>query len=179
MKKIIFILCVSTIASLLSACSISKENQIELTSDDFSTSVTTIDIIDETSSTEPSSETSSKSELEENEIKNDDLSDADDYTDTFSISEETDPNVIRPDFKEAMDSYENFFDDYCNFMKKYSENPSDLSLLTDYLDYLTEYTETMDKLDNIDQSEMSDAELKYYLEVMSRINNKLLEIAGQ
>lgn len=39
---------------------------------------------------------------------------------------------MRPEFKEAMDAYEAFFDDYCDFMKKFNESPDDLSLLGEY-----------------------------------------------
>lgn len=44
-------------------------------------------------------------------------------------------NGIRPEIKEALDSYEKFFDEYCAFMKKYSENPSDLSLIMSFATY--------------------------------------------
>lgn len=80
---------------------------------------------------------------------------------------------MRPEFKEALDSYEDFFDEYCEFMKKYNESPDDLSLILEYTDYLTQYYETMDKMSALDDGEMNDAELKYYLEVTTRINGKL------
>ena len=82
---------------------------------------------------------------------------------------------IRPEFKEAMDSYEAFFDEYCEFMIKYNENSDDLSLLADYLDYMTKYTETMAKLDEWNSDEMTDEEALYYFKVMNNINEKLLK----
>lgn len=82
---------------------------------------------------------------------------------------------MRPEFKEALDSYEDFFDEYCAFMKKFNESPDDLSLLGDYTEYLTQYTETMEKMEALDDGAMNDAELKYYLEVTNRINEKLLD----
>lgn len=87
-------------------------------------------------------------------------------------------NEIRPEFKESIDSYEAFFDEYCWFMKKYSENPNDLSLLTDYTNFLKQYAETMEKLEALDSQEMNDAERKYYTEAMLRINQKLIEAAA-
>lgn len=84
---------------------------------------------------------------------------------------------IRPEFKEALDSYEDFFDEYCDFMKKFNESPDDLSLLGEYTEYLTQYSETMEKMDELDDGEMNDAELKYYLEVTTRINQKLIDAA--
>ena len=84
---------------------------------------------------------------------------------------------IRPEFKEALDSYEEFFDEYCAFMKKYSESDNSISMLADYVQYMAKYADAMSKLDSIDDGEMSDEELIYYTEVMTRINKKLSEIA--
>ena len=86
-------------------------------------------------------------------------------------------NGMRPEFKEAMDSYEAFFDEYCEFMEKYSKNPNDLSLLTDYADFMSKYTDYMNKLEKWESEDMNDAELKYYTEVTLRIEKKLLEAA--
>ena len=86
-------------------------------------------------------------------------------------------NGMRPEFKEAMASCEDFFDEYCKFMEKYSKNPSDLSLLTDYTDFMSKYSDYMKKLEAWEDEDMNDAELKYYTEVMLRIEKKLLEVA--
>ena len=86
-----------------------------------------------------------------------------------------DSNAVSPSFKETMDSYEKFFDDYIAFMKKYKENPNDMELLTDYLDWMQKYSDYMEKLDSIDQDSLSDADLAYYIEVNTRISKKLLE----
>lgn len=82
---------------------------------------------------------------------------------------------MRPEFKEALDSYETFFDEYCDFMKKYNESPDDLSLLTEYTEYMTRYLDTMDKMNKLNDGELNDEELKYYLQVTNRINEKLLD----
>lgn len=84
---------------------------------------------------------------------------------------------MRPEFKKALDSYEDFFDEYCDFMKKFNESPDDLSLIGEYTEYLTQYYETMDKMDKLDNGEMNDAETKYYIEVTTRINQKLIDVA--
>ena len=85
-------------------------------------------------------------------------------------------NVLRPDFKKAMDDYESFMNEYVEFMKKYSSNPSDTSLLKDYANYMTKYTKTMASFEKWDEKDMNDEETKYYIEVQSRINAKLLEV---
>lgn len=84
---------------------------------------------------------------------------------------------MRPEFKEAMDSYEAFYDEYCNIMKKYAENPSDMKLLADYTDMLTKAAEMAEKFDAWENSDMNSAELKYYLDVNNRVTKKLLEVA--
>lgn len=84
---------------------------------------------------------------------------------------------IRPEIKEAIDSYEAFYNEYTEFMHKYqdADSASSLLMLTDYLDYLSkleEYSEKMDALEN----DLNDAELAYYLEATLRIEKKMLEI---
>lgn len=96
-------------------------------------------------------------------------------TTTEETTVEPSSNELRSDFKEAMDSYEAFFSGYCDFMKKYKQNPSDLNLLTEYLNWLTKYTETMDKMNAWESKDLNDAEMKYYLEVSGRINKMLIE----
>lgn len=82
---------------------------------------------------------------------------------------------IRPEFKEAMDSYEKFFNDYVEFMKSYMEDP--INMMDEYAAMMLQYTETMSALDAIDDGTLSDEEAIYYAEVTLRINQKLLEIA--
>lgn len=86
-------------------------------------------------------------------------------------------NEMRPEFKEAMDSYEAFYDEYCAFMKEYSENPSDLTLLSQYGEMMTQLSDMNEKFEAWNEDEMNDAELNYYLEVSNRIAQKLLEVA--
>ena len=86
-------------------------------------------------------------------------------------------NGMRPKFKDAMDAYEAFFDEYCDFMKKYNESDgSDITLLLEYTEYLRKYDEMMLAFDAWHDEEMNDTELAYYLQVQIRVNNKLLEL---
>lgn len=84
---------------------------------------------------------------------------------------------MHPEFKEAMDSYESFYNEYCDFMKKYAENPSDLTLLAGYADMLAKATTMDEKFDSWNEDDLNDAELKYYLEVQERVLQKLAELA--
>lgn len=87
-------------------------------------------------------------------------------------------NDIRPDFKKAMDSYEDFFESYCEFMKKYQANPTDLGLLTEYAKFMQQYAETMEEMENLKSDDLNAAELVYYTEVNARITKMLLDVAG-
>lgn len=84
---------------------------------------------------------------------------------------------IRPEFKEAMDSYELFFDEYVKFMKKYKEAKDITSMMSEYSSMMKQYIDTMAALQEIGESELSDKEAFYYAEVMFRISQKLLEAA--
>ena len=91
---------------------------------------------------------------------------------------ETNAEEVSVDFKAAMDSYEEFFDEYIAFMEKYNNSDDPMSMMTDYLSYMQKYTDTMQKLEDIDEDSLSDADALYYLEVQSRITQKLLTVAN-
>ena len=87
-------------------------------------------------------------------------------------------NGLRPEFKDAMDSYEAFFDEYVAFMNTYAESDgSDLTLLSDYTSYMGKYADMMADFEQWESEEMNTEEATYYIEVQSRINQKLLEVA--
>lgn len=95
-----------------------------------------------------------------------------------AASEPSTANSVTPSFKEAMDSYEAFFDEYCAFMEKYADSDDSVSMMADYAKFAARYSETMDKLDAIDEDALSPADYAYYIEVMGRINQKLMNVAG-
>lgn len=101
-------------------------------------------------------------------------------TDTASQNtgnKETKTNGIRSDFKSAMDSYEKFFDEYVAIMKKYANNPNDMSILGDYTKYMGKYAKMMEDFEKWESEDMNAAETAYYIEVQGRISKKLLEVA--
>ncbi|MCR5214987.1 MAG: hypothetical protein K6E10_11280 [Eubacterium sp.] len=81
---------------------------------------------------------------------------------------------ISEDFKAMMDSYEEFMDQYIEFMTEYNNNPTDTELLGQYFDMLTKYTEYAQAITELEESEMTDEEAAYYLEVTTRVSKKLL-----
>ena len=74
-------------------------------------------------------------------------------------------------------SYEAFYDEYCDVMKKYAENPTDMEILTSYTDMLTKAAEMSEKFEAWEDNKMNDAELKYYLDVNNRVAKKLLDVS--
>ena len=87
-------------------------------------------------------------------------------------------NTIRPEVKEAIDAYETFVDEYCEFMKKYSEsNGTDLSILTDYFTFMSKLENYSDKMDAM-EDDLTDAEYWYYIEVLNRCDEKMLKAAS-
>ncbi len=61
-------------------------------------------------------------------------------------------------------------------MKKYQENPTDLSLIGKYTQMLTKLNEMNNAFESWDEDEMSNAELKYYLDVNNRVAQKMIDI---
>lgn len=85
---------------------------------------------------------------------------------------------MRPEFKEAMDSYEEFMEEYVVFMKKYANSDgTDVSILSDYATYMSKYAKFVEDFEKWEDEEMNTAETAYYIQVQSRVSQKLLEIA--
>ena len=104
-------------------------------------------------------------------------------SDTNSASKKGEKNDglvdgMRPEFKEAMDRYEDFYNQYCDCMEKYSDNPSDLELLAEYTKLLSKEAEVRKAFEKWDEDEMNDAELSYYIDVNARIQKRLLAVSA-
>lgn len=99
------------------------------------------------------------------------------YDDSSNASTSEKKSGLSSDFKKTMDDYEEWFNHYCDVMKKYKNNPSDLSVLSEYYSLVSELSDMQENLDNMDQSEMTKEELDYYIEVTARIEKKLLDVA--
>ena len=91
-------------------------------------------------------------------------------------ADEDDGDTSFEEFKKTMDDYEDFMDSYCELMEKYNDDPA--TFMDEYLEMNQTYLTVMEELDAIDEDELTDEEEAYYLEVMARINSKLLEVAN-
>lgn len=85
---------------------------------------------------------------------------------------------IRPEFQEAMDEYEAFFDEYCDVMNQYKDNPTDLTLLSKYADMMTRLSEMEQSFAEWEDEDLNATELAYYLKVSARILEKLQDVAS-
>lgn len=115
-------------------------------------------------------------------------SESEDTTSEETITDETKTEVksesielvdgMRPEFKAAMDAYETFYDEYCDFMAKYKANPTDSELITEYADMMEEIVDMDEKFKEWENDNLNSEELKYYIEVSSRITQKMLDVAS-
>lgn len=86
------------------------------------------------------------------------------------------PEEVSADFKAAMDKYEAFIDEYITFIKKYEEEGRPLSMLSEYTELMTQYTEFAETMAAYNGDNLSAADYAYYIEVMGRVSQKLLEL---
>lgn len=85
-------------------------------------------------------------------------------------------SMVTPEFKRMMDSYEDFFDKYIEFMKKYRNSDDIVSMMSEFEDYMKKYADVMQKMNEINEDDLSTADLAYYTEVSARIMKKLGEV---
>ncbi|MDO4408838.1 MAG: hypothetical protein Q4C16_07840 [Eubacteriales bacterium] len=85
-----------------------------------------------------------------------------------------DENGVTLSFKEEVDAYEEFMNEYCDFMDHYDS--SDLSMLAQFTKIMAKYAQYTGKMEEIDESELSPADSAYYLEANTRILKRLSEV---
>lgn len=93
-----------------------------------------------------------------------------------STAQSKEKSGVDPKLVEFLDSYEKFVDEYVDFMGKYTANPSDLTLMSEYADMLEEYNNFSIALSKYDTNNMSNEDASYYLEVTTRCYQKLLNV---
>lgn len=82
-------------------------------------------------------------------------------------------------FRQTMDAYEAFINEYVDFMISYQNSDNVVSLLTQYADMMSRYAEMREQVESIDEDSLNADDLAYYLEVMGRVNARLAEIGEQ
>lgn len=76
------------------------------------------------------------------------------------------------EWEEFLDEYEGWVDAYVVFVDKYLENPTDMSLISDYATMTSDMTEWASKADDMQKS-LSPEEVTQYLERVGSISEKL------
>ena len=89
-------------------------------------------------------------------------------------------NIINKNknIKKLVDEYEIFMDKYIEFMKSYNNSTDVASMMTQCTEIVGEYYKYMEALDKYDTDTMSAADAAYYLEVVARVEKKLLQATG-
>ena len=98
-------------------------------------------------------------------------------TESSKPSDNGNVSGVSTDFKEYMDSYEEFMNQYCDFMESYDQ--SDANALLEYASLMNKYTEFASKVEKYDETNLSTEDYKYYIDVMSRVNKRLVDVAGK
>lgn len=128
--------------------------------------------------------TEAKTEKEEIRTETEEASDqnTEEVTEEKAEAEDKRPDdEISSEFKEYMDSYEAFMNEYCEFLEKYNADSTNSELMAEYSEFLLKYNDFNEKIDeyNKNQSTMTTAETNYYLEVMNRVNTKLIKVTQE
>ncbi len=92
--------------------------------------------------------------------------------DTTVASVDLQADGMRAEIKDALDSYESFIDEYCEFMKKYKDSQDPASMLADYTSFMTKYNDMSQKIENL-KTDLNEEESAYYAQVLQRCSEKL------
>lgn len=89
----------------------------------------------------------------------------------------SDSSSTNSNWREVLNDYETWVDEYVAFMKKYKNaSSSDMTtMMNDYTKLLNQQKEWTDKLNNL-RGELSSSDLTEYLNTLARINQKLSEL---
>lgn len=132
----------------------------------------------ETKGTESSNTASESSEIESSGDSSKTAEKEDSKDESSDISkEESSDGKVSADFKETMDNYETFFNDYIEFMEKYQKSDDTTAMLADYTEFMKKYNDMTEKLETIDEEDLSAEDALYYAEVSARISEKLSKLA--
>lgn len=98
-------------------------------------------------------------------------------TTTVDKTKESTEVLDNIDWRQFLTDYEVWVDDYIALINKYKENPTDVSLLSDYTEMLGEMAEWAEDAENMELSITDTAEAAEYSQEVLRIAGKLAEVA--
>lgn len=111
-----------------------------------------------------------------NDTINTEVSSVEDSENNAETKEDAESNV---EWKQFLNEYEEWVDKYIEITKKYKDNPSDMSILSDYTDMMSELTEWTTKTEDMEKEleNASPTELAEYSAELARIAAKLANAA--
>lgn len=74
---------------------------------------------------------------------------------------------------------EAFMNDYCDFMEEYQAEGRPASMLAKYGEMMGKYADMAAKFDAIDEGLLSADDDAYYIQVQTRVNQRLLAVAAR
>ena len=92
-----------------------------------------------------------------------------------SIIQEDSDNTLR-DCDEFIEGYEKFMDDYIGILKKYSNDPTDMTILSEYTTTIAKVGEWSEKAVSIDECFKDEKFVKKYTDIQMKIANALTEL---
>ena len=95
---------------------------------------------------------------------------------TEAVTEDKDGDGVTPELKEFLDQYEKCIDEYCTFMESFDANSTDPMAILKYSSLMQEYLDFAEKAEAYDEKEMTNEDLKYYIDVMARIEKRMLDV---
>ncbi len=95
-------------------------------------------------------------------------------SDTEANSQENSATV--PEWKKFLEEYEKLVDDYIIMLKKYKDNPTDMSVLADYTKMVSDLASWTKRADDIQSSIQDTEDALEYSKEMLRIAQKLAEV---
>lgn len=99
-------------------------------------------------------------------------------TKSNNVSKDKTQKIGKESWRQFLKDYEAWVDDYVDFMKKFKDNPSDTSLISDYAQFVAQTAEWAEKAKKYEDG-LKDASpeiLGEYVETLGRITKKISEI---
>ena len=168
MKKILILILSLTIMCTMSACGKShdeKDNNLQSLDENINLELESDDMKEEDDKQEVLEDDQEEEKVEEeNKEENE-------------TKKENNSSTIRPGLKAFLDDYEAFYKDYCDFLKKYQANPTDLSLIADYATMISKAEKLDNSYDEWQEADLNAKEIQYCAEVYGRMMGMLAEVA--
>lgn len=83
---------------------------------------------------------------------------------------------VTPSVKAALDEYETFMNQYCDFMEEYIGSGYSVNMMSNYSKFLSQYNKVSSKFRAIDTTTFTAADSAYYAEVVARTTERLSKI---